>query len=228
MTKQFIEELYFKFYKTLNKEDLRVKFLENDRNRVYISEEVSYDYDSNGNSFTCKDVNYYWYEDILFLTKTENEKYYAKIWVTEYDRNQGKSDAYYKDFDNLKDAIKELREFFCDGNCVCVEIYNSNDKLCYNCDKSSEEFFINYSKIIKVDENVISKYFTCWSNSEKLPINAFLLYCKNEDETFTAIDNFDGECYIENFKNEKDVFDWLLGEYKIDEILKREKEDMEL
>ena len=75
----YIEDIYYDFYKTLDKEDLRVKSLEHkvDGDKVYICRCVDGDYDiyeKNGNVdsvdyITCGDLEYYWYNDRKFLDK---------------------------------------------------------------------------------------------------------------------------------------------------------------
>lgn len=219
IAKSNIEDIYSEFYRTLDKEKLRVKSLEKDNDEVYISSFVSGDYETNGYGLSCNDVDYYWYEDQDFLEYDELENiYYIKLWITENDRNQGFADTYYKDFNNLEEAIKDLRTYFYDGNCVCVEIYDENDRLYYACDKDSEDFYINNLKISKINQNLISKYIDEWVNKEELSINDDLVYCEENDELFVAIDNSTGECYTEEFKDEKDVFKWFLKEYEKDDL----------
>lgn len=209
-----IEDVYFIFYKTLNKEDLRVKSLEDDE-KVYIASSVDGDYEVGKDSYnmTCVDANYYWYNDNDFidLEINDDEKYYATIWITENDREQGFADKYDKDFKNLKDAIEDLRTYFEDGNCVCVEIYNSNDELQYNCDKESEEFYMDDLKIVKVNQDIIDKYIDNWSDNKKLPTNDNLLYCESNENQFLAINNTTGDCWTEEFDNEESAIKWLLG-----------------
>ena len=67
-----ISTLYGDFYKTLDIEQLRIKQLEYDSNRVYISDCVDGDYKEVNNTheevyFTCGDVDYYWYDDEEYL-----------------------------------------------------------------------------------------------------------------------------------------------------------------
>lgn len=68
-----ISTIYEDFYKTLDIEQLRVKQLEYDSNRVYISECVDGDYkELNYDTheeiyFTCGDVDYYWYDENDFV-----------------------------------------------------------------------------------------------------------------------------------------------------------------
>ena len=70
-----VEDIYFDFYKTLNKEDLRVKSLEHkvDGDKVYICRCVDGDYEVGEelHCMTCCDLKYYWYEDSDFLDEYE-------------------------------------------------------------------------------------------------------------------------------------------------------------
>ena len=72
----YIEDIYYDFYKTLDKETLKIDktILNND---IYICGCVDGDYDiyeKNGNvdsvdCITCGDLEYYWYNDRKFLDK---------------------------------------------------------------------------------------------------------------------------------------------------------------
>ena len=66
-----LEDIYYDFYKTLDKEDLRVKSLEHkvDRDKVYICRCVDGDYEvgKDLSCMTCCDLEYYWYEDEDFI-----------------------------------------------------------------------------------------------------------------------------------------------------------------
>lgn len=59
-----IEDIYYDFYRTLDKEDLKVK------KDIYIADSVDYDYIMAKEEIlyiTCCDLNYYWYEDEDFI-----------------------------------------------------------------------------------------------------------------------------------------------------------------
>ena len=77
LAKSYTEDIYYDFYKTLNKEDLRVKSLEHkvDGNKVYICHCVDGDYEVGEqlNCMTCYDLEYYWYEDSDFLDEYEED-----------------------------------------------------------------------------------------------------------------------------------------------------------
>ena len=66
-----VEDIYYDFYKTLDKEDLRVRQLERKTNRdkVYISRCVDGDYEvgKDLSCMTCFDLDYFWYEDEDFI-----------------------------------------------------------------------------------------------------------------------------------------------------------------
>ena len=72
-----IEDIYYDFYKTLDKEDLRVKSLEHkvDGDKVYICRCVDGDYEvgEDLSCMTCGDLEYYWYEDKEFINEQMKE-----------------------------------------------------------------------------------------------------------------------------------------------------------
>lgn len=65
--------IYFDFYNTLDKEDLRVKALEHkvDGDKVYICRCVDGDYEVGEelHCMTCGDLDYYWYDDEDFINE---------------------------------------------------------------------------------------------------------------------------------------------------------------
>lgn len=73
-----LETIYSGFYNGLDKKDLRVKKLESENEEIYICGDVDGDYDCYNKdiheetSFTCGDVDYYWYDDKEFLLKEED------------------------------------------------------------------------------------------------------------------------------------------------------------
>ena len=72
-----VEDIYYDFYKTLDKEDLRVKSLEHkvDGDKVYICRCVDGDYEVGEelHCMTCCDLDYYWYEDRDFIEESEGK-----------------------------------------------------------------------------------------------------------------------------------------------------------
>lgn len=71
-----IEDIYYDFYKTLNREDLRVKKREDcDNSRVYISRCVTGDYeiDESPYNLSCMELGYYWYKDTKFIREGEED-----------------------------------------------------------------------------------------------------------------------------------------------------------
>ena len=80
----YIADIYYDFYKTLNKEDLRVELLEKKVDgKVYIENDISGDYivdtkmyeeECGGDVYmTCEDLEYYWYNDRKFLDEYEED-----------------------------------------------------------------------------------------------------------------------------------------------------------
>lgn len=76
--KKSVEEVYSNFYKTLNREDLRVKNIERNGEKAYISSEASGDYEVGEENWNmnCADLDYYWYEDEDFLEDYEEDEDY--------------------------------------------------------------------------------------------------------------------------------------------------------
>ena len=68
-----IKDIYYDFYNTLDKEDLRVQQLERktNRDRVYISHCVDRDYEvgKDLSYMNCFDLDYFWYEDEDFINE---------------------------------------------------------------------------------------------------------------------------------------------------------------
>ncbi len=78
-------DIYYGLYNRLasqNREELRVKKveIENNDNKVYISRDISGDYESYDYGtkekfwFTCEDCDYTWYKDEKFLTEYDEEE----------------------------------------------------------------------------------------------------------------------------------------------------------
>lgn len=65
-----IQDIYYDFYNTLDKEDLRVQQLERKTgDKVYISPSIDGDYEIQKTHMTCFDLDYFWYEDEDFITE---------------------------------------------------------------------------------------------------------------------------------------------------------------
>ena len=73
----YVEDIYYDFYQTLDKEDLRVKSLEHkvDGDKIYICRCVDGDYEVGKelHCMTCCDLDYFWYEDSDFLDEDEED-----------------------------------------------------------------------------------------------------------------------------------------------------------
>ena len=69
----YIADIYYDFYKTLDREDLRVELLEKkvDGNKVYICRCVDGDYEvgKDLSCMNCFDLDYFWYEDEDFINE---------------------------------------------------------------------------------------------------------------------------------------------------------------
>ena len=73
----YVKDIYYDFYQTLDKEDLRVKSLEHkvDGDKIYICRCVDGDYEVGKelHCMTCCDLDYFWYEDSDFLDEDEED-----------------------------------------------------------------------------------------------------------------------------------------------------------
>ena len=59
-----IEDVYCRFYKTLDKEELRITRLESEDEKVYIARNVDFDYETDDDwTISCADAEYYWYNE---------------------------------------------------------------------------------------------------------------------------------------------------------------------
>ena len=139
-----------------------------------------------------------------------NDTFYIQVWGTELDRENGFSVRDDSIFDNLDSAIEYAREEFEKYKYASLEIVDSNNKVYFCKDKESEDIYINGQKICFIDEKLLGEYIKCWEEHKDLPINDRLLYTKEGDK-YVAIDNVGDNCWVEDFNNEKDALNWLLG-----------------
>ncbi|MCK9545032.1 MAG: hypothetical protein M0R03_23700 [Novosphingobium sp.] len=68
-----LEDVYYDFYKTLDREELKIKKqFEDIEEPLYIARTIGGDYeykndDDDADSLTCGDLGYYWYDDTKFI-----------------------------------------------------------------------------------------------------------------------------------------------------------------
>lgn len=145
------------------------------------------------------------------LGKENNrEKYTIEYWETDWHRDAGEGMIYNKTFFNSNEAISKARELYYDNGYSSVEVLKGNGESLFCCDNLSEEFYYDNNRICLVDEKVVKEYIDNWSNNKEQSFNGDKLYCK-ENNKFVAIDNSTGDCWVEEFKTEKEAQDWLLG-----------------
>ena len=146
--KRNIEDIYFDFYKTLNKEDLRVKELEDDE-KVYIARTVEGDYEvgEDFENMTCEEAGYYWYDEqeridinlpSSFYINIEYDKEEKMVWIDSEDGSGAKYPC--NNINELTNAIK----YYCANYLIdeCAE--EDKDKSIWeNINKLSDEEFAN-------------------------------------------------------------------------------------
>lgn len=138
------------------------------------------------------------------------EEYRIEYWETDWHRDAGEGMIYDKTFSNFDEAINKARELFYDKGYSSVEVLKANEESLFCCDNLSEEFYFDNDRISLVDEKIVKEYIDNWINNKEQSFNGNKLYCK-DNNLFVAIDDSTGNCWVENFKNEKDAQNWLLG-----------------
>lgn len=144
------------------------------------------------------------------LKKYRND-YQIEMWVTEEDRNQGFVNIYDKHYDNLNDALKKARDLYGDDELASIMITNNGESIYCRDKETFETFYLNDDKFSKVPKEILDEYISNYTIHKELPIKEDKIYCENDDTSFIAVDNSSGECYVEEFQNEKQVHEWLLG-----------------
>lgn len=139
-----------------------------------------------------------------------NNTYNIRIWVDEYDRNNGFVTQDDKTFYNINDAISYARKNFEKYEYASLEIIDNNNKLYFFKDNETEELYIEDRKIIYTSKEILNKYISNWNHKKELPIKDDLLYTKDNNK-YIAIDNTSNNCWVEEFALENDCINWLLG-----------------
>lgn len=135
IAKHNIEDIYYEFYKTIDKEELRVKSLEDkvDGDNVYIARNVDGDYEvgKDFESMTCEDLDYYWYDDYKFITdnlSSEDEEY-----TLEYINDKG--DTIVREEYAKKEGLQALKgladtyRVYGTENAYALELSNKNGEV---------------------------------------------------------------------------------------------------
>lgn len=132
-----------------------------------------------------------------------------EIWETDWHRDAGEGYIYDEIFTDFNSALNTVRKLYDDNNFASIEILNKENEALYCRDDESEEFYFDNEKISLVGEEIVSEYINNWVNHKEQTFKGDLLYCK-EDNVYVAIDNTSGNCWVEEFSSEKEVWDWLL------------------
>lgn len=91
------------------------------------------------------------------------------------------------------------------------EILGKNDKSIYYMKKGAfKTFYINNDKFTKVPQDILDKYIDNYLDNKELPVNESKIYSNKIGGGYLAVDNSTGECYVEEFDTEKEVYKWLL------------------
>ena len=171
------------------------------------------------NTYRVEDFDYRMFIINRPLLKEYIEQYKIEIWETEENRDRGEGFIYNKVFDDFDDALEKARNLYDYNNYACVEILNADEESLFCKDEISEEFYLGKDKFSLVSREIVDEYIDNWMDHKHLPTKETKLYCKMALGGYLAIDNSNGECYVEEFDTEKKVHKWLLGKEK-DEIEK--------
>ena len=74
------------------------------------------------------------------------KKYTIKFWETEEERENGLSEIYGSDFENLDEAIKEAKKIMKNNNFASIEVLDNNEeesKVYYFATQDEEEYFLD-------------------------------------------------------------------------------------
>lgn len=201
------------WYKRNDKEDKKLNssfYLElsydNDEKNVIIGTESS-----SGAKYNCESV-----EELINNIKNycydylDLEEYSIEFWETDWHRNAGEGLYYHETYSNYEDAIKKARQLFEENNYSSIEVLDNCNEAIYCRDDESEDFYFNGDEFSYVDEKIVSEYIDNWTNKKTQSFKGNKLYCQ-ENDLYVAIDNSSGNCWVEQFKTEKETQNWLLG-----------------
>lgn len=147
----------------------------------------------------------------LLKNKDSNKnKYYLRFWVETYTHDDIFPYLSKEKFNDLDVAINKAREEYNNTICFSVEIIDSNKNIYFSKNNGYENFYFEDKTINFVSAKLLFKYIDCWAKHKDLPIKDDLLYCKT-DNKIIALDNSNGDCWVEEFDNEIDAKKWLLG-----------------
>ncbi len=147
-----------------------------------------------------------------YLTYDNNETYYIEVWLTENDREQGNGFRYSDVYTDKEKAIEAAKELIDTNGYSFVEVVKENPKVSVFCTDGETEELISYdkyyNKIYKVSHEELNEYIENWTNKEEQKFDYDLLYCE-DNGSYIAVDNYEGECYVEEFETEAQAVFWL-------------------
>lgn len=212
----FGEEWYKEDKDSLNLDEdfvIEVDYAAEEQN-VLISSE-----DSSGATYNCKNVNDlkraidYYASNYLTKELVDEDIYYIKFWETDHDRDQGYASQFLEKFKDSKQAVKMAKKLMALHDYSCIEVINEkNNYAIFNKDKDGESFYYYqryHNRIFKVSPRELEEYVENWTEKKGHKYDYDLLYCENEDGSFTAVDDSDGQCWTEDFETEAQAVFWL-------------------
>ena len=113
-----------------------------------------------------------------------------------------------------------LRKNFDKKKFNCMEVIDLNNKVYFGKDNDSKVLYTKNGNVRLVDNEIVDKYIDNWMDHKELPTKETKLYCKMAIGGYLAIDNSSGECYVEEFETEEQVYKWFSGKDLEEEILK--------
>lgn len=176
-----------------------------DEEKVYIDSE-----DGSGCKYPCHNLNDFVKSLEFYCNNYLKEEYSIEIWETEWHRDAGEGYVYDEVFSNYDDAISKARELYYDNGYSSIEVLKENGESVFCCDNLSEDFYFDDDKFSLVNENTVKEYIENWTYKKEQSFKGNKLYCQ-ENSIYVAVDNSTDNCWVEEFKTEKDAQNWLLG-----------------
>lgn len=208
----FETDVYDVWYENKKKEtakfpssfNLNIEY-DNDEKRVFIGSE-----DGCCCKYSCHNLDEFVKSLEFYCNNYLKEEYTIEIWETDWHRDVGEGYIYDESFSNYDDAISKARKLYYDNGYSSIEVLNENRESVFCCDNLSEDFYFDDDEFSLVDKNVVKEYIENWTNKKEQSFKADKLYCQ-ENNIYVAVDNSTNNCWVEEFKSEKDAQNWLLG-----------------
>lgn len=166
------------------------------------------------NLYRVEDYNYRVIIVNKDVLKQYVDDYRIEMWETEEDRDQGFATSYNEHFTNFNDALKMARSLYGNDELASIMILNHDESL-YCRDKDTfETFYLNNDQFSKIPPKILRMYIDNCIEHKDLPINEDKIYSDEICGGYIAVDNSTGDCFVEEFKTERQVHEWLLGKEK--------------